>query len=270
MRVVWVHDFNIKTYLGGAELSDQYWIDKGKELGIEVLEMTKDQPLIDGDHYIISNFGRIDPNRLKIIQDTKPYSVVIHGNVLPEPNPRFYAYANTVVFMSPAHLKRCGKVAKNTQQQVSPPFIDDKIFRDKGQEREDAMLYIGAVLGHKGIMETLTYLNKDKRGLHFFGPSDDHNLMEHIRKLPRAFYHGPIKPKEVPSLMNTYTTFAWYLNRKGSYGRTLIEALLCGMELKVNRKNFEIFSYDWDFSSRQSIVDNLNFEYNQFWHKILK
>lgn len=274
MRIIWAHDFTTSDYLGGAELTDQYWIDKARELDIQVMELNYKYSFYGGevDHVVISNYSRLKKTLLRDLT-TNPYTVIVHGNLLKHTQD-FYNKAEQVICMSPDHAKRIQKVLPKANVTYSPPFVDTSIFRVTPESTDrllDSYLYIGGIYPHKGISDIIKYSRKNKVSVDFFGPTDgsSQDLVEAI-KLSKNRFHGPLnKHEDVSKYMNIYQNFVWFLNRKGSYGRTLVEALLCGMNLIVNKENFELFSYDWDFNNPNDIKERLNWFYDNFWRNIL-
>lgn len=279
-RIVWIHNFSYPEYIGGAELTDFYWIQKGKELGINLMETKYDSidvPL--GDAYILGNTGKFDSKLLLKKIGDKPYVCIVHGGIVSPESIELYKKATALIFMSPEQKKRFSKtVVDNKISLIIPPYIDTKKFYDFREPRiQNSYLFVGAIREHKGIQTILSYA-KDHPGFeyHFYGPtkSKEIYLLEMIKALPNCEYHGIISNEDLPKIMNKYETFIWFLNLNfndfESFGRTIVEALLCGMRIKADKKEYGAFSWNWNFNNPKEVAKKLEEYYSNFWDEVLK
>lgn len=257
MIITWLHDYSADQYIGGAELTDMYWIIKGKQIGLDIHEVTKADKIVNKKGlFIVGNVWRFTPKELEMLRDNK-YILIVHGEprrdiewLIPE--------ALKVVYMSPAHMQRINLGKKKV---YSAPFVSPKLFMDRMKHMK-GKVYIGCLDASKGIKQTIDHYGP---GIDFYGRGDLKVWLKNAGyNVGRA-----LETCEVPAILNEYTTFSWYLPRKGSYGRTIVEAILCGLELEVNKENFEIFSYDWNFSKRENVAKNLYKQLDNFWNLIL-
>ena len=275
MKIAWIHNYSYPNYIGGAELSDYYWIKKAKELEIDLIEVTCKSNPIYADAYILGNFSKIDKNYLaKIIQ--KPYICIVHGGLINKDFLEIFNQASLLVFMSPLQKEKCKNIFKNPRTIVIPPYVDVKKFRNYKKTREpNTYLYAGAIRTHKGIPEILKHAKAHPQNkYHFYGPvKKEIYLIKHIKQLKNCTYHKPVANNKLPKIMNHCENFIWIIDPKRKYfesfGRTIAEALLCNLNLVVNKKNFGVFSWDWNFKNRNEIAGEISEHYYQFWDKML-
>jgi len=87
-------------------------------------------------------------------------------------------------------------------------------------------------------------------------------------------YMGTISNDNLPDILNKYETFITLLDHKTnsfhSFERTIVEAILCGMNIETNKEDFGLFSFPWDFTDPKSVAKELNKEYSNFWSRALK
>lgn len=264
MNITWIHNLSVKHHAGGAEFSDYYWINKLAQKGHRVKEVTMGGQIGKADLYILGNF---DCFPLGDIAKLKPFYTVIHGEPHGGAAFKVYEKAEGLIFMSPSHAEKHKDLAPGVPRYYCAPYVDYSLFIDEETSRRpSSYLYVGNILNHKGISLMLDLIKSGVvkgKEFSFYGWSDDPVLQNSIRALGGDV--GPsVDQDQVVRLMNTYEYFFWHLGRYGSYGRTLVEAMLCGMKLEVNKGKFGLFSYDWDFSNRSSIIDGLESNYNKF------
>ncbi len=278
MEIVWVHNFSYPKYVGGAELTDFYWIKKGIELRLKISEIRCGSPFKAGDVYMFGNFGKFNLQDLERKINGKPYICIVHGGLITKEVVDIYDKARALVCMSPNQQKRLLNMTKNKRIIVTPPYIDTRLFYNFKKPRvSKSYLYVGAIREHKGIRIILEHAKKHlESNYHFYGPTKKKEiyLLEMIKSQPNCSYHGLVLNDHIPDIMNKYKTFIWYLdpnyNDFESFGRTVIEALLCGMRLEINRKNFGAFSWNWDFNHPREIAKKLEYFYSKFWDNALK
>lgn len=277
-RIVWAHNFKYPEYVGGAELTDFYWIKKGKEIGINIAEITWKSKILPGDGYVIGNIGKFDIKKLLRTIGENPFISIVHGGIFSSEALEVYKRANVLVFMSPEQKRRFGQTAGNKKSITIPPYIDTNMFYDLGKKRiPNSYLFVGAIREHKGLRTILTHAKKHSQSeYHFYGPTKDKEiyLLDMIKELSNCTYHGVAKNEYLPAIMNKYETFIWFLNPDfndfESFGRTVVEALLCGMKIEANKKQLGVFSWNWNFNNPKEVAAKLEEYYSKFWDETLK
>ncbi len=281
MKIAWVHNYSYSQYIGGAELTDYYWIHKAKDLGLKISEITHTDKNIkfgDMDLFVLGNISKIEAKYIKQIVN-RPYISVFHGGLVNKEQLEIVSNAKVSVLISPAQQKKYQNLLNKTIIYLSPPYIDTALFRDKYEKREqNSYLYIGAIRKHKGVHLILKYAKQNpKKNFYFYGPTKDKEdfLLNEISNTKNCHYLGVLQNiRDVAETMNRYEKFIWFLdptiNGFESFGRTAGEALLSGMELEVKKKQLGIFSWDWDFSNTNTIASRLKEHYNCFWGDLLR
>jgi glycosyltransferase involved in cell wall biosynthesis len=130
-----------------------------------------------------------------------------------------------------------------------PPLVDTEIFHDNHpdvdpsepsgqfQQRDIKYLYVGAINWHKGLEGVI----ENYVPLTVVGYGD---LPANIN---RANYLGKLDQALMPDLYRNTETFVHHPLWKEAFGRTVVEAALCGCTLDYNN-NVGATSYDVDWS----------------------
>jgi glycosyltransferase involved in cell wall biosynthesis len=262
MKIAWLNDYKLNTLQGGAELTSYYWIKEGRQIGLDIVEVDPSDTIPEADFYILNNITKFNPDA---IAGLKNYSIITHG--IPHAPIEVYRKAKNACFMSPSHLKR--NYLLNDNSFYSAPYIDHSKFYKKPNECENQikLVYIGWLYEHKGIKNILNYGDNLKTKIDFYGRGDEAMIKLIRDRGNNVFNEVPFD--QLNEIYNKYDRFVWILARYGSYGRTLVEAMLCGLKLIIDSKNFGLFSYRWDFTSRDNIVENLEENLHSFWAKVI-
>lgn len=252
--------------LGGGELSTKYWQLQAKKEGHTTIYIDHNtQELPECDFYLIGDFTC---HKKELIDKllTKNYSIVVHNSLPWAGYEYIYSKAKIIWLLSQKHLDIHRHYLANENLQLTMPYVEHEIFRPNYHEDkivQGTELYIGTISNNKIGQSMIDYIESSDRQFHFYGQRVDFDYQHH-----NLFFFDKLDTHGVAKAMQTYKTFFWYLDRFGGYGRTLIEAMLCEMDLNVNQENFGIF--DYDFQSRDQIVDKLEQDLQNFWHDNLK
>lgn len=232
-------------------LSNHYWRQALEAAGISVLAWRGEKDgLLIGNNY----------NRMYETRD--PLSIIIlqHTSVPGPLSQQFIKKARCTIAMSSESAVRLRRYQARGVK-VFHPYVP-ATFKPGKSSKKHGRVYVGRISVNKGIKETLKYLSDIQEECHFYGDGD---LVRAVQMHPYAKYCGVAKYEALPYIYNQYKTYTWRLPRYGGYGRTLIEAALCGLELDVNKENFGIFKEDgWDFSSPGDLRWNLDRDLNRF------
>lgn len=248
------------------------WItsDGSKFVGDKFVSTRKSylKKLRKADLYLIGTFNSYPDSLLKQLQGKK-YAVMHHHSL---DFPKHYLTINNdlSIFLAPDHEERLPSVtAKNSY--ITTAYIDHSKFYDKGEERKKECVYVGTISQMKIMGTMLHHITKNYNARYNFYGRDIHDgRSQTLSIIPNVKYHGEIKQSEVNNVLNKYEVFFWYLDRYGCYGRTIIEAALSGCRLEVNQEAFGIFKHDWDLTDRQSIVNKLEDDLQNFWSDVIK
>jgi hypothetical protein len=256
------HHYN--DVLGGGELSTKYWeLQTQKEGHTTIYIDYHTQELPDCDFYLVGDFTCHNQQVIHKLL-TKPFSIVVHNSLPWAGYEYIYSKAKIIWLLSQKHLQLHRHYLANNNLKLTMPYVDHEIFKPKNKEIiQGTELYIGTISNNKIGQSMIDYIETSGRQFHFYGQRVDFEYYNH-----NLFFFDKLDTQGVAEAMQSYETFFWYLDRFGGYGRTLIEAMLCEMDLNVNKENFGIF--DYGFTSRQQIVDRLENDLQYFWYDNLK
>lgn len=149
------------------------------------------------------------------------------------------------IFFSPLQLNIFKKAFGQTMRDavcIPAPFEIEKWFPDFNIQQQDAYLYAGVIMHHKGLSQILDFadkLKKEGKGVfHFAGKAIDKKLFERIKK--DHTYLGEIPHDEMPKLMRKYKHFVINPQMPESYGTVVLEAIASGCNVIKFEKSCEI------------------------------
>jgi len=270
MKIAYLSDQKIDTYQGGAELTDYYWVNQGIKEGLDISHYTSQDSIpLDHDLYVISNHeGLKNKIEFKSIINSKSFVLIVHNSQKRGFDQYVFDQAKRIVWIAPDHEEQYG--VKYTKSIIKPPYVDTSKFKNLKKKRKLNQLYIGEVARHKftPLMARHVLSNPNKQ-FDLYGHVTDSQYLLELNSIPNLNIFDKIENSKLPWIYNQYQTFFWHLDRYGSYGRTLVEALLCGCNLNVNKTNFGLFKYNVNFHSSKEVANWLDYELQTFWQDIL-
>jgi len=268
MKIFWLHDFRLKEWLGGAQLTNEQMLSRAPIEVEMIYPDVFDRRRIAGHPLILSNTGLFKKDDLEWIIETqkyikyeRDYSFCKHrhatehncfgecANTL-----AFYAkmFQNSVlnVFLSPLHvgvyLKYMPLDKDKIYCQPSPIEIDK--FQYEG-EKEELYISVSEDGWHKG--SDIVKKKFANRNFVFIGGSN---------KIPY---------KELPYWYKRARYFVYKPRWIEPFGRTVAEAYCASCILLVNDK-IGFLSYNWDFRDRAFVLNQLTNSPNKFWRRVLE
>jgi hypothetical protein len=101
-KVLWIQNSGYPEFVGGASLSDHYWIEA---INADVYRVGMPRPNLDEyDHFVLSNTRLMDPSILNEVSK-RDYTLVLHGTMEPMPFEGAIENAVRTVFMSPSPVR---------------------------------------------------------------------------------------------------------------------------------------------------------------------
>lgn len=266
MKIAILHADHYSDFLGGGELTTKYWYEQGLKEGLDItwIHNKNLDTSLEFDFYLLGNWSRFTKqDYIWQIMESKSFAILQHNSVnLERLNLSLYHKAKFAVTLAPNHAQKFGLPINNTY--ITAPFVDYKLFKPHIKKRKDISLYIGTIAPHKIGQSMINRIESTPdREYHFYGEGQP------FFNYPNVKFFPAVENDKIPELMSEYKTFFWHLDRYGCYGRTIIEALLCEMELDVNREAFGLFLFPWIDSGRQGIIDALENDKTRFWSDIL-
>jgi len=258
MKIVWLADYGVKDHHGGAQQTNELMIQKGRELGHEIEEIT------------IKNYHRPETGSFVILNNVRMFWETIRSELLwMIDNTRYVRYEHDYlfdfmekdfalkmfrqsvlnVFLSPLHFETNQTVYHNFKLQnvfIQPSPIDTSKFNTDGYNpEENSVLYCGSLSGHKGI-ENLVEYAKDSRSLKFTFVGWKEGIGNEVTKdLPsNCECIDPIPHKDISDFYKKFEYFIHLPLWNEPFGRTVMEAFLCNCELIVDFKKIGCLSFD--------------------------
>lgn len=264
------------TYIGRiptAEEADN--VDKAfYELQIKELEKV--------DLVILNNINMFKPDIIKWIIKNKKYITYTHDyyfckNRNAKCKPKCVPakifqdiYSNSLlnIFLSPLHLnthkKFFGEMMRDAIYIPSP--LEEGKFSPDLVNQQDAYLYAGTIMNHKGVSQILDFADSQNGKIfHFAGKAVNKELMDRIKD--KHLYLGEIPYDEMPKLMRKYKYFIINPQWSEPFGRSVIEAINAGCILTRFSQTWETGLESYNLSPESMIKKCINAP-NVFWSKI--
>ncbi len=293
MKIAFLKDYSMKEFIGGANVTDELMIQAGIEKGhniqeINHQELTKNKlPVLDNfDLIILSNINMFKTEVIEEIIRNRKYVTYNHDYLfckfrsaqcetrcksLCTPAKVYQdMYANSLlnIFLSPLQLQIHKKFFGMTMRDaiyIPSPIEQDK-YRPNLAVQQDAYLYIGSIMSHKGVPQMLDFARANKKKIfHFAGRPVSAELTKQLKTESR--YLGELDHKDIPKLLRRYKYFMVNPQWPESFGRTLIEAICSGCTLVKFEKSqmTGMESYNLSPANMISLCADAP---NVFWDKI--
>ena len=283
MKVLWVADFSISHNPGGAQRTNQYVIDKGRELGHDITEYNYDSPqeLLDADYDLaVSNnlehlYHQKNPVLEYLVRHPPHVRFEHDGCFYLSPDERHTIFSSTIlnVFLSGYHHQQFVSLYGNIfgDPAYIPPYIPTDIFYDHGKEREDATVTVGLLHALKGVHnfknEVLAHPNQKYV---VAGWCENHKLQRSLEQLPNLEWKGKVGYRMMPMIFNRYTRFFYHPIDTffEPWCRSVGEAAFCGINLDCSDnigaiRDIQKYSLD----KLQQLCSNAP---NEFWNVIAR
>jgi hypothetical protein len=273
--VILHHDYPRDAMLGGANETFKALLDQAAREGHPVRWVDWSEPLGSEANqawgiHVVGNMARASADRLAAI--ARPYVVFCNNSNIRSNH--VYEAADLVVFLAPDHQRR-GTNIENERVLVYPPYIEHRSFFDFGYPRDTGrVLFVGDIQPHK-ISEDM--VRQCPKPLVAIGNMTYRTHAARLSDLGVELL-PECCPTKVALAMNRFERYYWRLDRYGCYGRVLLEALLCGMKVDVNRENFGLFKFEWaerafdaadTSTARDILIQELEHARSSFWSTIL-
>jgi glycosyltransferase involved in cell wall biosynthesis len=270
MRVLWIADFSVKDNKGGAQQTNREMIKYGRSKGIYIKTIYKDEPIpekLDYDVIILNNVTKFSAEDLERLLDTGKCIRYEHDYWVADNMPEMYKKCKHVIFLSPLHKKtaedKCGYKIKNSSLVPSP--IDGNVFKMGGKKEKGSVCCIGNLVKDKGSDSLLQFIDENcNMRFYIAGWGSE---VEEFKKRENVEFLGELNRKD---LIKVYQKCEYFYHRplwSEPFGRTVVEAFLCGCHLLLN-DSIGAVSWGWDYSNYEEIKKNVQSQ-NNFW-KIIK
>jgi len=273
MKIIWIADFTTKEHQGGAQVTNECMVNYGKKIGHEIkymlpLEFSTDE-LKKADLIILNNLVRFSSFQIEWIIKNKPYVRYEHDydairRIKNFPN--LFKSSKLNIFLSPLHLKETERILdyKIPKVKIIPSPINNKIFKITNKKRPKNTIFMcGNLAPEKGINNIIVYLNFHKNKKLFIAGFSNKGIIDKLIAMKNVSFLGEIKHKDMAEEYNKYESFIHLPEWKEPFGRTVVEAYLCGCHLIVN-KNIGALSYKWNWKNYDEIKKKVESK-KEFW-----
>lgn len=249
MRVLFVSDYNLEEAPGGAQISNSIIIEKGRQLGYEIIEHYYSSSSIDFlssyDLLISSNLAAIKlraesklpfifkhPNHIRLEHDSCLY-------LSDEERKKLFTSSKKNFFLSDFHAaffkESYGDYFRNIEIVYDP--LDTNIFKKAEKEKIYDVVYCGYLHPLKGLKELIQYFrNNLDRKLDIFGWSDESPETLFARDTNIRF-HGSRSKEEIANILQQSKALYHSPVVNEPFCRMAAEAILCGVEEHIGDKS---------------------------------
>ena len=243
MRVLFISDFTLEQRAGGAQVSNDLIIKKGRELGHEIIEHDHTSSVID----FLSHYDVVISSNLEIISTTSrhklPFIVKHPSHVRLEHDS--CSYLNPTIrrelfessrqnfFLSQFHIsffrELYGDYFNNVEIVYDP--IDSDIFRPTDVKKKYDVVYCGYIHPLKGVKNLIDFAKEHpNRQVSVFGWGDNNFEKSFFNNCDNVSFHGSKTPLEVAEIFQQARAVYHKPMVNEPFCRMVGEALLCGVE----------------------------------------
>ena len=245
MKVLFISDFSIEQNSGGAQISNDIMIKRGREIGHEIDEYNYDSSPMT----FLSNYDVIISSNLQHIMQTQQSAFVFDKIIshpkhiryehdschyLPE-DIRKLLFSSSIInfFLSNFHIsffkQYYGDYFNNVHIVYDP--IDVNLFNKNNLTQTKDILYCGFLHHLKGIDNLISFANLyPERNISIYGWAEDENITNRIQKIKNIDFKGKISNKD---LIQVYKDHKYIYHNpivNEPFCRMVGEACLCGLD----------------------------------------
>tara|TARA_R110002012_G_scaffold207832_1_gene377856 strand:- start:2520 stop:3374 length:855 start_codon:yes stop_codon:yes gene_type:complete len=280
-RVLFVSDYTLNEAPGGAQISNSLIINKGRELGYEIIEHNWKSSIVDFlSHYdliVSSNLHKIvlsklqkteyilkHPNHVRLEHDSCHY-------LSPESRKTLFSSTKKNFFLSNFHLDffkdMYGDYFVNNEIVYDP--IDTSIFKKSNQEKIYDIVYCGLIHQNKGFQNLLDYAENNKdRTINIFGWLDGNTNVSLFDKFENIKLNSNLSTKEVASVFQKAKAVFHSPIVNEPFCRMIAEAILCGVEEIIGSPEKIGSCLEFQKVGYEKFSDNCKNAADKFWNKI--
>jgi|TARA_R100000030_G_scaffold39047_1_gene29251 glycosyltransferase involved in cell wall biosynthesis len=283
MRILFISDFTLEQRGGGAQVSNNILIEKGKELGYEIKEHSHSSSITD----FLTSYDLVINSNLEVITKISPEKIPF---ILKMPNSvrlehdscsyldddtrlKLFSNAKKNYFLSDFHLRffnnLYGDYFKNVEI-VYDPINTDIFKKAEGLEKFYDVVYCGYLHPLKGLNNLLNFARSNPdRKVDIFGWSDV-NTANLFNNIPNINFRGQHNHEKMASIFQRCNAVFHSPVVNEPFCRMVAEALLCGVEEIIGNKSkigayleFEKIGYD-------KFKDRCESAASKFWETVVK
>lgn len=301
MNIIYLSEINPFEWNGGGQTIERGIIEKGKELGHKIVNVTPDmdnrigfklideadfviccdmdnrptvkkwfdsalfEKIIAGNKYITMSMGYCDVCR----QDYTPCNLTgkRHCSDCPKNDTlrvEFFKQAKLNVFLSILQAKASLEhLGIDKEPYICPPDLELDKFYNMGLDRSIYLLYAGVICEAKGYYQIIKYIEDN-------GLQDEKIVFagDSLVGVPKyGEWVRKVDRDEMPKIYNRAKKFIQMSRWGEALGLTSVESVLCGCELIWNKKLGSMSNVDYDV---KRLADKSNYQgnYKTLWNTI--
>ena len=219
-------------------------------------------------YYIINNFRHFSKEQLQYLSTQN--IIMWWHDVLPTPYPdltrQLAIKAKNNIFLSPLHCSTFADkydldiLADDINISIIPPFIDmNKFYYNDNPRHRQNICRVGKIYSHKGIDKVLMCLRNDGIKADFYG--DGNPLIKY--QLEQSLYANYMGDIDHQNIEETYRKYRYFIHMPAeieAFGRSTMEAKLCGCEIIGNGK-IGCLSYRIE----DELIEQIKESHSLFW-----
>lgn len=282
MKVLFISDFTLQQREGGAQVSNNILIKKGKELGYEIKEHSHSSSVTDFltsyDLVINSNLEVISkispeklpfilkmPNSIRLEHDSCSY---LHDNIRLE----LFSKSKKNYFLSNFHFDFFKKLYGDYFHDIEIIYdpIDTQVFKKSDCDKQYDVVYCGYLHHLKGFNNLLKFAKENpNRNIDIFGWAD-FSTKGFFDKYPNIKHNGQIDHSEIAQVFQKSNAIFHSPIVNEPFCRMVAEALLCGVEEIIGDKS-KIGSYlEFEKIGYDKFKDRCESAASKFWETVVK
>ena len=282
MKVLFISDFTLQQREGGAQVSNNILIKKGKELGYEIKEHSHSSSVTDFltsyDLVINSNLEVISkispeklpfilkmPNSIRLEHDSCSY---LHDDIRLE----LFSKSKKNYFLSNFHFDFFKKLYGDYFHDVEIIYdpIDTQVFKKSDCDKQYDVVYCGYLHHLKGFNTLLKFAKENpNRNIDILGWAD-FSTKGFFDKYPNIKHNGQIDHSEIAQVFQKSNAIFHSPIVNEPFCRMVAEALLCGVEEIIGDKS-KIGSYlEFEKIGYDKFKDRCESAASKFWETVVK
>ena len=282
MRVLFVSDFTLEQRLGGAQVSNDLIIKRGRQLGHEIIEHDYTSSVVDFlssyDLLVSSNLeaiSRAAPNKLDFIPQHPNHIRLEHDSCLYLDNSlrqQLFESSKINFFLSDFHIsffrENYGNYFKNVEINYDP--MDTRVFCGEKEKKEYDIVYCGYIHPLKGVDNLVKYaIENPDRTIDIFGWGDG-DITSSFNGVANIKFHGAKDYTEIADIFKKSKAIYHHPVVNEPFCRMVAEALLCGVTEVIGAKE-KIGSYlEFKKVGREEFAKKCSEATQNFWNKVEK
>lgn len=242
MKILFISDFTLKQRQGGAQVSNDLIIKKGRELGHEIIEHDHTSSIVD----FLSSYDLVINSNLEAITQTSPEKFnyikklpnsvrLEHDSCLylkPQDRQDLFKNAKINFFLTQYHhrffTEMYGDYFENVEIVYDP--IDTSIFKKSEDEKIYDVVYCGYLHHLKGLNNLISFAQENPdRKVSIFGWGDQ-DYSQLFNSIDNVEFLGMKSHEEIAEVFQKSKALFHAPIVNEPFCRMIGEALLCGVE----------------------------------------